>query len=998
MKQDIRKLMLAVAAFMTLALTGCLQDEKDPAATSDVGKLTGSFYASGLGNIAVQIQNFVMGDSSWFAETSASAEINLADRGISATAMGAPLRSFICPSGDGTSVRQFTYLDGRNEMGKFSVKGIGTDAGSIVQAIRARVAPYQVGIYAGGTSIDLASGEPLQIPGSCSGMSIPLGAPVIAFKIDRPAAPSEALFRTEYRTIECGADAQGLKRRGTEVQKRTIRFLPDGTFDGGNWEAENMGNCVDDVVVQVTKGDIDFNAGASEISNFAAIALTQLLQEQLQMGCRTATVTSNKRTAKEIDTCGNVGIDASDAVTEVEAADNTDSRILACTNSTAANLVYFNNLLGDRLGLSTIGWTSGTATILRTLDNKVVSNDMGQEANRNQWRGTAINCGGGETYFVQCGKLPGAPALAGRASGTKWLSNPVMGYFVDESWFASVFNLCWFGSCKRVIGGTITELNPAYFTGTSVHSSSGTTVTRPKSANSWVNPLTFVPLVSSGLWTLPESSNFCIWQQRVMIANCPFNFDPSRVNTSWNPSYTYLHGIPTALDPGVGGGGSDAGRIYDMSRSQGRLTANVTLLWEDCNFKGCDYWYESAGPGTGVYIKQWQSAGYAPGTVILSAAAKEIRTAMCNDLNFQLNSSNMVPMAQAQLAEKTALHTQRQNELAAAQSALTTAQGAFNTASNEVLTLQGNVETAEDQVDTRTTQQQTAQTNYNLLPTPGNQTALNNANANLATAQANLTDAQTDLAAAVAIQTTAQTTQNNAQTAYNNAVTALSNAAAAKASAEAQLAAAQGAASSGLGRDLTPEERAALQSAYNGSCVTQNDTLSATEQPATRQTCIVNYNNPTMFAGLPALNNYCGAVFDRAGDGTLTFKVNDSGAGSNVITTLLNTEGVMLAHKATLVNQSTLAVTQRDFTEPLNCLRQEERYFSWPRVYYYYVCGGKGGCWLASATQYITITESTTRQWTGLSYNGGLWSNPSHGYRSAYGSWANYSQIPYPLY
>jgi|GEM_PF-6125966 len=1005
---QIHKLVLGLALSVTMALAGCLQDEKDPAVSSNSGKLTGAYYAAGLGNVAVQIQNAVMGDPTWFEDVGTGGELNLANLGLSPNALGAPLRSFVCPVGDGTSVQQLTWIDGRNENNKFSVKGIGINAGAIVQSLRSRVAPYQVGLFTGGASIELSSGTNFTIPSSCGSLNIPIGAPVLAFKIDRPAPPSEALTRTEYKTVACGMGDNGLLQRGTMVQKRVLTFKQDGSFENGSWENESMGGCMDDVLITLEKGgELESNDGYADLANFAAVTLRSLLVEQLAMKCRTASVTRDKQTTKEIDTCGDIRPNQNEAIEEDDLGQDTDERRLACAGSTAVTMVMFTNLRDPKIGTDTIRWLSGEAVIRRTLDNKTVgtSDEAAQNARRYKWLGEEINCSGEETFYVTCEKIPGEPALEARRSGSKWISSGVNGWFVDESWFAGAFNLCWFGSCTKVIGGSITNLNPEYFTGTYIHSYGGTTTWRGKAATSWADNELFKPQpVNTTLWRVPESTNYCIWEQRVMIAACPMLYDPAQQG-SWTSGYTYAHGRPTALDPGINGGGSSAGKMYNRARADGHLTAMVSLLWEECNFKGCDYWTETAGPGQGVFIKSWNTAPMAAGIVYLSPSAKEVRTGMCTDMGFQLNSSGMVEAAVAQLAQKNTAVATTATAKDDAQDVLSAAEAAFTSAQNDVSVAQSAVNTAEGEVTNRTNTRNSAQTALNADPTnPTKQAALATATANLNNAQTALDAAEQVLAdkeAALALRTSEELA---AQTAFDAAAAAYNTAVSERNLASTQLAEAQAAASMGAGRNLTETERGQLQAVYDGICGSQQDTLSVLEQQMARTYCAGHYNSNT-YAMLPGLGLYCDQVFDKSpgtptstGAATWNLEFKKTAApGFDIQTTLLNTEGVMLAHKPTLPNNTTLVVTQRDFTQPLNCLRQEERYYSWPKIYYYTVCGGKGGCWQQQGTEWFTVTESTTRQWTGLSYAGGSWSLPSYGFRSPYGTWPTYESIPYPL-
>jgi hypothetical protein len=290
MMKSKRHFLLTGALVWTALLAACLPEDKDPGAVSDAGKLTGTYYASSLGNTALQIQNAIVGDPAWFTSLTSGTQLNLANLGISSAGTGINFKSNVCPNTGTTGVTQITWIDGIDPTtGKFSARGLGNDTGSILAGLNSRVASNQVGTY-DGSSIKLSNGQNLAIPSSCSSISIPAGAPVLVFNIDRPAAPTSAMSRTEYRTIDCPISS-GRKQLGKIVQSRVVTYNTDGSISAADWGGQSMTHCMDEVLVDVTQ-DTDMTTGASNLQNFAANILRDMLVAQLQAPCSSTTINS----------------------------------------------------------------------------------------------------------------------------------------------------------------------------------------------------------------------------------------------------------------------------------------------------------------------------------------------------------------------------------------------------------------------------------------------------------------------------------------------------------------------------------------------------------------------------------------------------------------------------------------------------------------------------------------------------------------------------------
>lgn len=625
MLKCMQKYLMVLAIVCTAGLAGCLPDEKDPS-TSAAGSSsqTAEYYASALGNIALKIQNAVVGTSTWFKATQAQ-NLDLAAMGIDTTSLSAPVKSSICPTGAGTEVLQFTWFDNRDSQNRFTLKGIGADTGKMLGAMRARVASDQVATYRGGSSLELATGNLLPIPASCSGLSMPIGAPVIAFKISRPAAPTQELARTEYRTKECGNDALGNPRRGTLVESRVVTYLPDGRIvpsdSVSGWSTENMGNCVDDVVISMSKTNTLVGSSSAALNNFAAAqqSLVSQLLSQLAMDCVKASLKKDNGQSKAIDTCRNASISANATVSDTAGGDVNDTRILLCEGlNTAAAYRYANPIYGS----STVTWTSGTATLLRDVDNRNTTTS-GQQGRRNQWYGSTIACSGNETFHADCANIPGyRPAPAGQASGEKWIYAILPFGFENQSWIAGALG-CWIGGCSSQRGLGATVLNSAYFTGAGQSANSGVDAIRGVWANSWSDANIFKPYVSSNpYWTI--TNNQCVWWERKMWDQCPLSYNPS-IQTGWYPSSRPAY--QTTLDPGLDGGGTYAPEYYQRFKQAGYLPATATVELKNCSFlKGCSYTWESYGPGTGVFLKSW----YYGDTSSVNGGGAAVQTVLLN--------------------------------------------------------------------------------------------------------------------------------------------------------------------------------------------------------------------------------------------------------------------------------------------------------------------------------------------------------------------------------
>lgn len=614
----------SLALVAALMLAGCLDDtqQKDPdlRRSSSGSQSNPSFYASTLGNTAVATQAFVVNNPEWFEAINGSRELNLANLGIAPSGLPAPVRSYICPTGSDTEVIQFTWLDAKDANGRFALKGAGSDAGSFIKSLIGRATPSQVGSHGEQGRLQMSDGTVMPFPTSCSTLPLPLGAPVLAFRIERPAAPINDLAKTEYRTVACG-DGQV----GTMVQSRTVTYLKDGTIQpsdpNSGWATDNIGQCMNEVIVTASKNTI--SDGASTVLDMAnlegspsAQALGQALVNGLKMDCVQSSVVSEQnadysegsgqgkrtpkeRTKKSINTCKKTAMTVQEALEETDTTDHQDERIMSCGRS-IKDMRYLPTLPG----VSTVEKVSGDARARRWMRNSDAKG-KGGVGEKDFWLGTEITCKWDEKFHVNCNVIPGEqPPLEARISNDKWISTSIAGFYTDKSFWSGTFGACWLG-CTKVQSGTWERLNPDFFTGVRMYANSGTETQRDVNALGWLNKKTFVPKVGYTPWVI--SKNECVWGKINMIENCPTTVDPALVTTR-APSVTATN--VTALNPGTNEIGVE-GDIYRNLVSQGYFVSRVTLNWKKCPWqpwKSCNYYSRTVGPTRDAYIKAWPHA------------------------------------------------------------------------------------------------------------------------------------------------------------------------------------------------------------------------------------------------------------------------------------------------------------------------------------------------------------------------------------------------------
>jgi hypothetical protein len=487
-----------------LLLAGCLEEGKDPSATSDAGKLTGTYYATGLGDIAVRIQDIVVTDPTWFTATASNGEIlDLADRGIvTPSSLGGNIRAAVCRTGVGDQVMQMTWLDASDADGKFYVRGLDQDAGAVSAALRQIMPGNQVGTYTeelGGITVSMNDGSTLTMPSGCNISFIPRGAPMVVFTIDSPAKPTETLTRTEYHTVACGmgsVNGVAKQQRGTQVEKRTVSYNPDGTYTATDWNADDaMGTCITDIDVELKAVTSAVNTGVADpLAAFAGLALHSMLQAQLSQDCaKTGVDSEGVNNQVKIDSCStNTQITRQTSVTDTGTGTTVDQRTMRCAGPLAGLTSNILNL-GNQDG--TTQWTSGTATLNRVVANNTVSSTTINQGQRDQWVGVDISCAGKQDFFVTCGEIPGAPTDLPQASAgmTRYDTSSMNTYGVSS------------------YGITLLDMN--YFTGRWQSQNIGVDLRNNIVATSWENATKLKPAVTSANWAITK--NKCVWSERV---------------------------------------------------------------------------------------------------------------------------------------------------------------------------------------------------------------------------------------------------------------------------------------------------------------------------------------------------------------------------------------------------------------------------------------------------------------------------------------------------
>lgn len=524
-----------------MLLSSCLPDGKDPSEGVGAGKTSAAYYASTLSNTAVRIQNSVVHDASWFTQDSSS-EFDFAAHGLSQpNGLGSDIRSLVCFSGTDNDVKQLTWIDGKDDQGRFVVKLLGSDVGQIQTALRSQLGAKQVGAYRGGGVVLLADNSTIAIPTGCQSVELPIGAPVVVFDIQHPAPPSEEVSRTEYRTTPCQADASGRARRGTMVQSRILTFRPDGSVfppdANTGWSTENLGTCVDAVDVKITDRDVRPTGAAAELGNFALGSIRNTLLAQLsEMDCAKVSVrreSGGVSKSKTIDTCRNASVNGRQVFVDDRTGDDSDTREVSCKGSVEGSLALSSNTPPVK---STISWEpragyTQKATLKRVSEAHETNTSTGHINKRDSWMADGISCAGTEIATMPCASIPGAPMGAPRSANTPYSIQETQSFdaATGEGGEAAA-------ASGQMTSFDVLRLNPDYFSGVETLRDNGVTIRREIAATSWEDAAAFKPKLVPG--DMRIESNQCEWK-KLEMGDCPTEVDPAQQGT-WYPTSTAI--------------------------------------------------------------------------------------------------------------------------------------------------------------------------------------------------------------------------------------------------------------------------------------------------------------------------------------------------------------------------------------------------------------------------------------------------------------------------
>lgn len=514
---------LALCIASSLAVSACLPDGKDPSEGADTGKANAAYYASTLGNVAIRIQDTIIRDPSWFAK-SESSEFNLQAHDIDQpNGLGADIRAAVCFAGGDNNVTQLTWIDGKDESGRFSMKVLGKGAGKIATELRKSIGANQIGTYKGNGTLAMADGSFGFIPTGCRSSELPIGTPVVVFDIDHPAAPLQETSRTEYRAKPCEKDGVGNARRGTMVQSRVVTFKPNGGVSPADaesgWRTESLGTCVDDVNVRITNQEVLPGGGMADISSFAQVNLKDILAAQIaNMNCTKVSVKregGGQHTTANIDTCGNTTAHSGSVVVSDDAGEEYDYRELSCVG-TSPNRGSLGNLPDTP---SVITWEQRDP-----FTNKIILKRLASKRTLGSkdglWSADRIDCSGIENAALRCAQVPSAPNPF--TAESERVDTEMTGYEPPTN---APFNVAWSRPSIRV-------LDQSYFDTTSLAQNGGIEMQRNVSAVSWKDAASFTPNISGEEWQMIK--NECSWT-KLEMGNCPAEFEPELQGT-WYPT------------------------------------------------------------------------------------------------------------------------------------------------------------------------------------------------------------------------------------------------------------------------------------------------------------------------------------------------------------------------------------------------------------------------------------------------------------------------------
>lgn len=428
------------AVLALLILSGCLPDGNSTPkeAKSEQTKTQSSNLAASLSTIAMQMQTSIVSDDAMYAGIKSNSwEINLGtlafpalgtDKVIYATADAvAQTKAFLCPlDATETQFKQIAWIDSRDASGNFSLIGMGTETGPLLNALNSKLSSDQVGTFKAG-QITLSNGNLVNIPAGCGAASrIPPNAPVVVFTIEKPTPPAQDIVRTEYQTIPCTSASVG-----GQMQSRTVTLTSSGLRTETSWV--NIG---DGCATPISVADGGFTDGgftdgvkqaitnvtSNGLGGNAAQQLQAQLAQSLTIKCvesKTTKTTKQQQSGdyreREESSSSNVSVDSSintcDAAqniqTETEEAENgtginkTEVLTTACSSAGLANTASFN-YLGFTGNMVYSNW-NGAIQLRRNVSvstNKTAT----QGDTTGAWYGETLSCNRTEILTLDCGQ------------------------------------------------------------------------------------------------------------------------------------------------------------------------------------------------------------------------------------------------------------------------------------------------------------------------------------------------------------------------------------------------------------------------------------------------------------------------------------------------------------------------------------------------------------------------------------------------------------------
>jgi hypothetical protein len=408
-----RKAVIYAALMALFVLPGCLPDDDSvrERKLANFASTQAASYAANLSSYAVQSQRI-------FSARLAEGTLTEGPIGSSDDDM---MRSGYCQQGGETPNHiLFTWYSASDNRGNFSIKGLGTGAGSsIVHELARRSPPNTIGYYDQG-DVKLrgprTNGETmLSVP--CA-LPIPDGSPVIVIEsVSTTGADVGAGDSYEYQTLAC-ADSNDI---GMLTQRRAITTHADGSITRGGWV--NYDTTCDG---QVSVRNIEIATGESANLVGALNGQTGRLKNSLETlnNIRCVKSSTGRKLEDESEDeqrenltgdCDNQGIDISrytgpDLSERTDLIEDVERAEVMCggeaAGSRSMSLTYNGHAVS---GTVQYGAWDGMATYIRNIYRAEYDAGEGSGGKkggvtdiRGAWMGDTISCQRPETLTISC--------------------------------------------------------------------------------------------------------------------------------------------------------------------------------------------------------------------------------------------------------------------------------------------------------------------------------------------------------------------------------------------------------------------------------------------------------------------------------------------------------------------------------------------------------------------------------------------------------------------